>query len=684
MSFEERNLFFLGLVIRLILGCVFASEFLTELFIPFVNHAYDVDTFGVYDFFSDNGKGNEFPYPPLMLYILLASKAIFFPFLQWSAESSILNLAIFRLPMIIFDILILRILMEWFRNKPIKVLIYYWFSPILIFISYIHGQLDIIPIGLLFISLYFLFKENWLGSFFFLAFSVCCKLNIIIVIPFVVWYTYRSNFISHKQVIGGILIVLIVFSGLLSPFVSSSGFISMVLQNPEQSKVFDSYLQINSSVLKIYFIPAAYFILLIRLLRFKFFNRDLAILSIAFSFGILTIFIPPMQGWYFWTIPFFIYFMVQQDESFRLSFVFINVFYFIYFSLNSDFYSYISLSSFIGKFATNNDPHILLVSVVFTLLQTSVFVFCIWIYQKGILQIMTSKILYSPFLLGIGGDSGAGKTTLSNNVVSVFGSQNSSILKGDDMHKWERGNANWLKFTHLNPKANFLHNDRNDLNSLKQGRKIYRREYDHTNGGFNEPKLIKPNKLVIFEGLHPFYLSNQNSIYDLKIYLKPEEKLRRHWKILRDTKQRGYKKEKVIHQIENRINDSEKFIKVQEENADIIVSVGLKGSLSTNQIGSPTVTKDEILEVVCANSYYLENLTMELGKTEKLQVEHFYERKHQILQFDGCIMKNEVFSIASKIFPDLDRYGIYNSDWKSGYDGILQLMICQIIINQKS
>ena len=29
--------------------------------------------------------------------------------------------------------------------------------------------------------------------------------------------------------------------------------------------------------------------------------------------------------------------------------------------------------------------------------------------------------------------------------------------EGDGDHKWQRGDSNWSKFTHLDPKANFIH-----------------------------------------------------------------------------------------------------------------------------------------------------------------------------------------------------------------------------------
>ena len=76
--------------------------------------------------------------------------------------------------------------------------------------------------------------------------------------------------------------------------------------------------------------------------------------------------------------------------------------------------------------------------------------------------------------------------------------------------------------------------------------------------------------LIIFEGLHPFYLSRQRQLYDLKIFIKPEKDLANHWKIIRDTLKRGYTKEKVLKTLQDREQDSKDFIESQSKYADIL------------------------------------------------------------------------------------------------------------------
>ena len=95
----------------------------------------------------------------------------------------------------------------------------------------------------------------------------------------------------------------------------------------------------------------------------------------------------------------------------------------------------------------------------------------------------------------MGGDSGAGKTTISESLSNIFTSMNSLVIRGDDMHKWQRGHEKWEEFTHLDPKANLLHQEIDMLNSLKAGKGILRKMYNHDDGTFSNDLNLAPNNL---------------------------------------------------------------------------------------------------------------------------------------------------------------------------------------------
>jgi len=175
-------------------------------------------------------------------------------------------------------------------------------------------------------------------------------------------------------------------------------------------------------------------------------------------------------------------------------------------------------------------------------------------------------------IIAIAGDSGSGKTTLLNELTELFEKDSYLKLETDRYHKWERGNENYLEFTHLNPEANNLEKMSKDVYNLKIGSEIYSVDYDHDTGKFTQEEKIESKSNVILCGLHTLYNKNVNDIIDLKIFMDTDRELIKKWKIKRDVEERGYSIEKVLKQIKTREKDYEEYIKNQKDNADIIIN----------------------------------------------------------------------------------------------------------------
>lgn len=208
------------------------------------------------------------------------------------------------------------------------------------------------------------------------------------------------------------------------------------------------------------------------------------------------------------------------------------------------------------------------------------------------------------FIIGIAGASGVGKTTIAKLFSYLYKNEESMILSGDDLHKWDRTSKNWLTMTHLNPEANMLALGYNNLKALKNGESIIRKEYNHNTGTFDEAKVINPTPVIIYEGLHALY-DNTSDLIDLKVYIDTDKELTEEWKLRRDTAKRGYSEEEVKDIIKRRKIDQDKFINHQKEKADIIIK------FSKNDDGeielyynSNRVKDDEIIRKV-RNTYDL-------------------------------------------------------------------------------
>lgn len=200
--------------------------------------------------------------------------------------------------------------------------------------------------------------------------------------------------------------------------------------------------------------------------------------------------------------------------------------------------------------------------------------------------------LVKPYIIGIAGESGVGKSTMTGIVSLFFGTENTVTLSTDDLHRWERTNPNWDTYTHLNPEANNLELGDLQLRGLAEGNFIYRSVYDHNTGTFKAPVKIKPNKVVINQGLHAFYSEESQALTDLKIFINTDETLRTHWKIIRDTEKRGYKYSAVIDAINRRKPDAIKINEKQIAVADVIVD--MTPAASIKNIGD----KNEAVDVL--------------------------------------------------------------------------------------
>lgn len=74
-----------------------------------------------------------------------------------------------------------------------------------------------------------------------------------------------------------------------------------------------------------------------------------------------------------------------------------------------------------------------------------------------------------PILLGIVGDSAAGKTTLTKGIAQVLGVDNVTVICTDDYHRYDRAQRKQLGITALHPDANYLDIMQQHLRLLRAG-----------------------------------------------------------------------------------------------------------------------------------------------------------------------------------------------------------------------
>jgi phosphoribulokinase len=107
---------------------------------------------------------------------------------------------------------------------------------------------------------------------------------------------------------------------------------------------------------------------------------------------------------------------------------------------------------------------------------------------------------------------------------------------------------------------------------LRQGERIFKPVYDHSDGTFGKPELITPRSVVLVHGLFGLFTTELRRSWDVSVYLDPHPDLRVAWKIKRDTTKRGYTRAEVLKQLADRQQDADAYIVPQREAADIVIS----------------------------------------------------------------------------------------------------------------
>ena len=175
-------------------------------------------------------------------------------------------------------------------------------------------------------------------------------------------------------------------------------------------------------------------------------------------------------------------------------------------------------------------------------------------------------------ILGIVGDSATGKTTLTSGIAAILGPDRVTTICTDDYHRYDRAERSVNGLSALDPRCNYIDIMEQHIRMLADGQPILRPIYNHDHGTLDRPVYVEPKEFIILEGLLGFTTRKMRDLYDVKVFLEPEEDLRIQWKINRDTAKRHYTKEEVLKSLKKREKDSPAFIHPQRTFADIVVS----------------------------------------------------------------------------------------------------------------
>jgi uridine kinase len=191
-------------------------------------------------------------------------------------------------------------------------------------------------------------------------------------------------------------------------------------------------------------------------------------------------------------------------------------------------------------------------------------------------------------ILGIGGGTGSGKTTLTKRVVGKLDSSDVTVIAHDsyyyDLSHFHGQSPAEINYDHpdaLETSLLIRH-----LNDLREGRAVEQPLYDFsTHRRRVETRTIDSSHIIIVEGILIFAVAELRDLMDLKIYVDtdPDERLLR--RIRRDMTERDRSIDSIIHQYVSTVRPMHhEFVAPNRCWADIIVPGGVEDEVSVDMI----------------------------------------------------------------------------------------------------
>jgi uridine kinase len=548
------------LIARVFLITMFSSAIQKDLFDPFLSNPNLnlIDPWGAWT--NSLGRADAFPY----------GFAMYLCFLPAILINRILQAISVPLD---FEILVVITLlaMEFLLYRHLKIFdlrtrrSWSWaaiFSPLVLFITYIHGQLDVIPTSLMTFSVVYIFRNSWLKAGLFAGLAFAAKFSFVLAMPFFVLFflANKSKRSASLAFVKGLMPGLFL---LLLPALFSKGYQDMVLATPEVLKSLDA--RVNIGISNLYLVPIAYLLVVLGFWSLNYTSSFMLISYVGAAFTVIALTQTSSVGWFYWGIPLTL--MTLREASNR------TISLFLVWQLSVSSYFLLKESQISTRFSGVIEFEYSKISYLDGLLFTLNIVVGVVLVQKILQEGKKIGDIYSlakkPLTVNIAGDSGVGKDTLSNEIARLFGHQEVALLLGDDYHLHERGESSWLSTTHLSVDANDIEGMGRDFRKLLSGEQVFVKHYDHAVGRFTLPRKIDSSQVVIVNGLHANIIPG-SELADLKIFLSMEDELRIQLKLERDLIQRKHGDENAIREsIESRLPHYEKFILPQADISDL-------------------------------------------------------------------------------------------------------------------
>ncbi|MCI3927012.1 uridine kinase [Paenibacillus sp. TRM 82003] len=182
-------------------------------------------------------------------------------------------------------------------------------------------------------------------------------------------------------------------------------------------------------------------------------------------------------------------------------------------------------------------------------------------------------------IIGIAGGTGSGKTTVARSVIERLGADKVTFISQDNYYK-DQSDLSMAERERLNYDHPLSFDNEllaEHLRRLRDRQTVFAPVYDFPVHARSKTETVelKPNNIVMIEGLHVLSDESLRSLLDIKVFVDTDPDVRILRRVLRDIHERGRTIQSIHDQYLNTVKPMhEAFIEPSKKYADLIIPEG--------------------------------------------------------------------------------------------------------------